>query len=259
MAYATRSEPGITRNAVSSIRRVSAKPAWTRDGQAVAYTRNAPDEVRLQSWPRNGGSTLIFDKARVAEISPGPVGGYWAFVVSPKGKTADSDIWIARDDFLPTPRPFVATAGVLEGFPRVSPNGRLLAYASREAGQDNVYVQPIPGPGARARVSVDGGFEPAWSPDGTALFYRTLGNPGTFMRATISDRPGLAVTRRDSLFPFVYSKSGNFVTYDVLPGGREFLMLKQPQVEQRDAVITVIMNWPATLGRARAVAPAPVP
>ena len=61
---------------------VSAKPAWTRDGQAVAYTRNAPDEVRLQSWPRNGGSTLIFDKARVAEISPGPVGGYWAFMVS---------------------------------------------------------------------------------------------------------------------------------------------------------------------------------
>ena len=238
---------------------VSALPAWTRDGQAVVYTRNVPGVMRLQSWPRNGGSTLISDKAAFGSISPGPAGGYWAFSVPSPNRADDVDIWIARDDSLPTPRPFIATAGVDEVLPSVSPNGRLLAYVSAEGGQNNVYIQPIPGPGTRVRVSVDGGLDPAWSPDGTALFYRTLGSPGTFMRATISDRPRLEATRRDSLFPFVYSTSPNFVTYDVLPGGREFLMLKQPQAEQRDAVVTVIVNWPATLGRARAVAPAPVP
>ena len=54
----------------------------------------------------------------------------------------------------------------------------------------------------------------------------------------------------------MYGAFRSFVTYDVLPGGREFLMLKQPKAEQRDAV-TVITNWPATLGRARVVAPVP--
>ncbi len=79
------------------------------------------------------------------------------------------------------------------------------------------------------------------------------------MRATIAERPNLAVTRRDSLFPFVYAPSFfGQLTYDVLPSGREFLMLKAPQSERTDTV-TLMTNWPATLGRARAVAPAPVP
>ena len=200
----------------------------------------------------------MYNGARLGSISPGPVGGYWAFSASPNSAD-DVDIWLARDDSLPTPRPFVATAGVWEGLPRVAPNGRLLAYVSREGGQDNVYIQPIPGPGARVRVSADGGLEPAWSPDGTALFYRTLVAPLTFMRATIAERPLLAVTRRDSLFPFVYAPSFfGQLTYDVLPSGREFLMLKAPQSERTDTV-TLMTNWPATLGRARAVAPAPVP
>ena len=151
----------------------------------------------------------MYNGARLGSISPGPVGGYWAFSASPNSAD-DVDIWLARDDSLPTPRPFVATAGVWEGIPRVSPNRRLLAYVSREGGQDNVYIQPIPGPGARVRV-------------------------------------------------FVYAPSFfGQLTYDVLPSGREFLMLKAPQSERTDTV-TLMTNWPATLGRARTVAPAPVP
>ncbi len=142
---------------------VSGQPAWSRDGQAVAFLGAPGTGARVQSWPRRGGSTPLYNGARLGSISPGPVGGYWAFSASPNSAD-DVDIWLARDDSLPTPRPFVATAGVWEGLPCVSPNGRLLAYVSREGGQDNVYIQPIPGPGARVRVSADGGLEPAWSP-----------------------------------------------------------------------------------------------
>jgi Tol biopolymer transport system component len=31
-----------------------------------------------------------------------------------------------------------------EGFPRLSPNGRYIAYVSDESGQDEIYVQPFP-------------------------------------------------------------------------------------------------------------------
>ena len=224
---------------------LSESPAWTRDGRAVAFSSS--DRVRLQSWPRSGGSTPIAELARVEYMSPGPAGGYWAF------STANDYIFIARDDSLQAPRPFLAAMGVLENFPRVSPDGRLLAYVSDEGGQVNVYVQPIPGPGVRARISVAGGIDPIWSPDGTALFYLTLGDPRIFMRATIANRPNLEVTRRDSLFPDRYKG------YDVMPNGREFLMLKPAERPLRGDVVTLIVNWPQLLARSRAVQPASAP
>ncbi len=212
---------------------------WTRDGRAVAYQSSAG--VRLQAWPRSGGSTPIADTKELGFLSAGPAGAYWAFGVN-------ADILIARDDSLNAPRPFIASAGVDEGSPRVSPDGRLLAYVSSEGGQLNVYVQPIPGPGARARVSVSGGRDPMWSPDGTALFYRTLGSPATFMRATIAERPRLEATRRDSLFPYRYAG------YDVMPNGREFLMLKATSSDPRAGAasgLTITTSWLQLLARSR--------
>lgn len=125
-----------------------------------------------------------------------------------------------------------------------------------EGGEYNLYVQPLPGPGARARVSVAGGIDPMWSPDGTALFYRTIGRPGTFMRAVIAERPRLEAIRRDSLFPFRYTG------YDVMPNGREFLMLKGAASDTRAGAVsglTITTNWPQLLARARGGQPGSVP
>ena len=40
-----------------------------------------------------------------------------------------------------------------------------------------VYVQPYPGPGPRAQVSVKGGTNPAWAPSGRELFFLSLAPP----------------------------------------------------------------------------------
>ena len=53
-----------------------------------------------------------------------------------------------------------------------SPNGRWLAYVSDKSGQNEVYVRPYPGPGDEFIISVGGGQEPVWSPDGQELYYR---------------------------------------------------------------------------------------
>ncbi len=47
-----------------------------------------------------------------------------------------------------------------ELMPRVSPNGRLLAYSSNRSGRMEVYLRPIPGPGPEVPVSIGGGAEP---------------------------------------------------------------------------------------------------
>jgi Tol biopolymer transport system component len=58
--------------------------------------------------------------------------------------------------------------------PVLSPDGKWLAYVTNESGGSEVYVRPFPdATSARWQVSVDGGSEPLWAPDGRELFYRT--------------------------------------------------------------------------------------
>lgn len=46
---------------------------------------------------------------------------------------------------------------------------------SDESGQNEVYVQPFPGPGPKRQISTGGGEEPTWSHSGRELFYRLGG------------------------------------------------------------------------------------
>jgi dipeptidyl aminopeptidase/acylaminoacyl peptidase len=59
-----------------------------------------------------------------------------------------------------------------ERSPSVSPDGKWFAYVSDETGRDEIYVQPYPITGQRWRVSIDGGAEPRWAPDGSAVYFR---------------------------------------------------------------------------------------
>ncbi|NIM02175.1 MAG: hypothetical protein GTN89_15620 [Acidobacteria bacterium] len=54
----------------------------------------------------------------------------------------------------------------------VSPDGKWLAYDAQRDGVNNTYVRPYPGPGGEVRVSLKGGRRPAWSPDGSELYYQ---------------------------------------------------------------------------------------
>ena len=64
---------------------------------------------------------------------------------------------------------------------RFSPDGRFIAYASKESGQFEVYVRPFPGPGGRWSISTAGGVSPEWSPNGRELFYRGPGSTWQMM------------------------------------------------------------------------------
>jgi len=57
-------------------------------------------------------------------------------------------------------------------YPKLSPDGRLVAFGSNVTGRVEVYVEPFARTGARLQVSVDGGRGPLWSRHGQELFYR---------------------------------------------------------------------------------------
>jgi hypothetical protein len=98
-----------------------------------------------------------------------------------------------------------------------------------------VYVTPIYGDG-RHQVSLNGGSEPAWSQDGTTLFYRS---PTHLMAATIRTEPEFAVVRRDTLFPDVFVRGVERTHYDVFGNGD--LLLVRRALDQQRAV--VVLGW----------------
>jgi serine/threonine protein kinase len=57
-------------------------------------------------------------------------------------------------------------------YPRISPDGRWMAYQSDETGNGEIYVRPFPEVNkGRWQVSANGGISPLWSRNGEELFY----------------------------------------------------------------------------------------
>ena len=108
--------------------------------------------------------------------------------------------------------------------PRFSPSGDRVAFTLRTAGSLEVYVLAVSDQ-RRVRVSVEGGANPIWGPDGRELFF--LNPRDEIMRASID---GMTVTARPQmLFQPCVSIDRTFSTeladfaYDVAPDGTRFL------------------------------------
>jgi hypothetical protein len=75
------------------------------------------------------------------------------------------------------PRLLLQQAGS-KGAPRISPDGRWVAYTSNESGRFEIYVMPFSpqgrAVGPKSLVSNGGGTGPIWSHNGRELFYQSL-------------------------------------------------------------------------------------
>ena len=152
------------------------------------------------------------------------------------------DIAIIRNGGRGPVDPLVATR-FEERYPAVSPDGRWLAYASDQSGTSDVYVRPLDRDGQEIRVSVAGGSEPMWGPDGRELFYREpVANAVMLTAATLAFAPALTVTARRQLFDVSQmSTTAPHSNYDVSPDGRTFAMVRQNPATR----IMVLQNVPA--------------
>jgi hypothetical protein len=222
------------------------RPAWSRDGRRVYYmsTTGLVSWILSRPWDGSGAESTHFMAPNIAEVSIGPAHG-----LSAVRTFGLRDIFLAPTESLGAMRPFIESPANEEG-PEISPNGRWLAYHSDESRRREVYVRPIPGPGARVQVSVSGGSQPRWSSDGKTLFYR---GPRYIASATITESPQFAVVKRDSLFVDDYDRSPG-PGWDVFPSGREFLMLKGRMQPRR---IYVIVNWRQLLDQSDGTKAAP--
>ena len=142
------------------------------------------------------------------------------------------DIWMLPPGGEPVP---FLTTDALETHPSFSPDGQWVAYMSNATGRQEVYVRPYPGPGAALQISGNGGTEPAWSPDGRRLYYRSPGaTSGTrllkFVDITIdTDKvPSPMQAGREAVLiePWPYVGTTPTRSFDVAPDG-SFIAIKR--------------------------------
>jgi Tol biopolymer transport system component len=136
--------------------------------------------------------------------------------------------------------------------PRLSPDGRWLAYRSSVSGVAEIYVSPYPDVASvRWQVSTGGSTAPRWSHDSAELFYRGLGANRLVMYVVrVGGSATLAGARPQEVvrLPEPGGATGSGLEdFDVAPDGR-FLVLKG--LRQKPPIPHVIVNWFDVLKRA---------
>jgi len=133
--------------------------------------------------------------------------------------------------------------------PRISPDGRWMAYVSSESGRHEVYVRPFPDVHKGWwQVSAGGGDSPLWSPDGRELFYHSA---PSFMAADVETEPVFKPGKSRVLFQGPYLAGLTFGNqWDISPDGERFLMMKEAgtigNASAEDVArprIHVVLNW----------------
>ncbi len=149
--------------------RSTRKAANGSGGDELLYA-GEPGELLVPSASSADGRYLFFGRARRNTF------------------TGHSDLWVLpltgdKKPFSLIESPAVKEAAVL------SPDGRWVAYATKESGTRQIVVQPFPDPsGGRWDISTNGGMEPRWRGDGKELFY--LGLDGTMMAVEVEGGSG---------------------------------------------------------------------
>jgi Tol biopolymer transport system component len=233
-----------------------AYPLWSPDGSRLAFSSNRDGDFNLYqkasdlagedeplykssddkvptSWSADGRVMLYFNPVPPARMWYLPLG---------QGEDRKSTL-IERSEFN-------------EAVPRLSPDGRWVAYISNESGKDQIYVRPFTSfsatgtPAANGvpvtgkwMVSKDGGTNPLWRHDGKELFYLSAAG-GTAMAVDVSTTGVFQAGVPKPMF----NVPAGVLFWDVSPDGKRFVMPAPAATNTATQPrFTMVLNWQAAL------------
>jgi Tol biopolymer transport system component len=226
-------------------------PTWSPDGASIAYVRFGKDDrdgVYVQDAEGGEARRVLAPESEV-RYHPGawlPDGSALLAMRAPAGKPSivlvpldggETDSSRVRpllpDDFA-------------RWFPKLSRDGRLLAFGSAETGKPQVWVaemRPGGGVGRPIQVKTSGSIFHAWGPDGKTLFIQDARN--RLMKVSVSLGPPLSVSAPVEVADL---EKLRVAQWSVLPDGRFFVGLKN---ENEDEITRydLVQNWTELLKR----------
>ncbi len=211
-------------------------PLWMPDGQTVIFHSNRSGNRDLYRVPADGSEEEIVVRAGQTWMVANSVCSDGQVLLYVGG----GDIWALplEEDAEPE---IVLQNEADEGAAVFSSDCRWLAYSSAETGRYEVYVRPYDRPGRPVQISIGGGDEPAWGPDGREIFYRA---EGYLMVVEVSAGDDFSAGLPEMLFEADYLSYGMHFPrmYDISPDGQRFVFFKQvsdPPVSD----LVVVTNW----------------
>ena len=224
-------------------------PLLSRDGRTVVFGRrghHAEDGIYMKSLDDTSPAR------RIASLPTDDIQSFlWSFVPDGAGVIAGrvgadqkSDLYFvpipATGDTLSELKPIVAGPGD-ETSGRVSPDGRWIAYASDESGRPEVYIaafrsgDPVGDP---LRVTKSSGANPFWSADGRTIRY--VDPSGRVMSLPVATTHALSVGSPAPLFD---GKKLNVFVNDILPDGRQFVIMRGEEESDEIRRLAVVLNF----------------
>jgi serine/threonine protein kinase len=219
-------------------------PLWSRDGRRIVFSSTRGGDVDLYVTEA-GGTGSLDSLTKVPGLTSA---GDWTpddrrlFVSNLAG--AGWDILTLSLDRGVEPEPWLATP-FHEGQPRISPDGRWVAYASNESDRLEVYVRPLEGSWGKWQVSNSGGTEPQWRGDGRELFYLAL--DGKMMAVDVAAGGEFQAGVPEPLFDAPVRQNSNIRNRYVASADGQRFLLASPIADRSAAAFTVVVNWPSEI------------
>jgi serine/threonine-protein kinase len=208
------------------------RPSWTPDGASIGFIsvpggtevsdKALAQVVRLDGV--GGSRALLHSFDHVWELEFSRDGIWLVFRTDDQG--SDPNVWARRLMGDTALVPLLTDSSYTVQI-ALSPDGRWLAYASNEAGQQyEVYVASFPDMGSKRLVSRGGGTQPRWARSGRELFFRSAEQ---LMAVAVPPGPTFTPGPARALFSLAaYRLARNRQEYDVAPGDQRFLMIREP-------------------------------
>ena len=201
---------------------------WSPDGRRFAFSAKTDgsegDDLFIQGVDGDAVAEPLLRRPGVQMANDWSPDGT-TIVFLDVSATGNGDIWsVPASGGEPTP---FLTSPADEGWARLSPDGRWIAYCSNETGHYEVYVQSFPDRARKTVISVDGGCDPAWRGDGRELFYWHGNQLVAVALAPGTDAGSPAVIQRETLFEHPYRQAQQ-ANYDVSPDGQSFAVVGAP-------------------------------
>jgi serine/threonine protein kinase len=225
---------------------INSNPVWSPDGKRVIFASNRGGALGLYEKSTEGAGT------ETVLLRPAPAGNLtdWSrdgrYLIS-FGDSANA-IWVLPLEGDRKPFPFLRSNFRLVG-PRLSPDGRWIAFRSNESGHDEIYVEsftPVADAGSAASTGkwmVSHGNSAGmihWRQDSRELYYLSL--DGTVMAVPVTANPGFHAGPPEPLFkvPAGFNRAGPLG--EVSPDGQRFLLALPKGGDVRQE-FTVVTNW----------------
>ncbi len=211
-------------------------PQWDLDGSRIFFScGNSGREGGVCAMPAAGGdASVIVPGASQPDLSPD--GKSIAYILlDPKTRT---DVWMQPLDKSSPPHLIRQTAAFDFG-PKISPDGRWIAFASSESGQPHVFIADYPAAKRRWQISAESTAQAEWNPRGGELFF--LSGTGRLQSVVVTDQGPSGKPKE--MFAESVSRAHLTQGYVANADGQSFLVIRDVDRGSSRPRITVVENW----------------